>query len=140
MALQGEPGSAVTSGGGVPGRKGEPGTPGIPVRNWENRMILRILYNVAHTLPISVKSVCELLLMSCIKGTPGQPGIHGTKGAAGVPGTPGQDGRPGLPGTPGLSIKVGFLFCFFLPLFIKYPLTCPRCSFILPYTKNSTEK
>lgn len=82
-------------------------------------MILSILHNVvaSHKLPISVKSVYELLLMSCIKGTPGQPGIDGTKGAAGVPGIPGQDGRPGLPGTPGLSIKVGFLFCFFLPVY-----------------------
>lgn len=32
LMLQGEPGSAI-SGGGLPGRKGEPGIPGIPVRN-----------------------------------------------------------------------------------------------------------
>lgn len=63
--------------------------------------------------------------MSCIKGTPGQPGIGGTKGAAGDPGIPGQDGRPGLPGTQGLSIKVGFLFCFFLPPFRKIPSHLP---------------
>lgn len=30
--LQGEPGSVV-SGGGIPGRKGEPGIPGSPVRS-----------------------------------------------------------------------------------------------------------
>lgn len=35
VGLQGEPGSVVTSGGGFPGRKGEPGIPGIPVRNWK---------------------------------------------------------------------------------------------------------
>lgn len=83
-------------------------------------MILRILHNVVVTqfydLSLkpgsSVEVVYSLLVMLCIKGT---PGIEGTKGAAGLPGIPGQDGRPGLPGTPGLSIKVGFMSCFLSP-------------------------
>lgn len=62
---------------------------------------------------ISVVCVFSLPVMLCVKGTPGRPGIEGIKGATGLPGIPGQDGRSGLPGTPGLSIKVGFLCCFF---------------------------
>lgn len=96
--------------------------PRNPSKKLEKRMILRILHNVyvyasqfhdSSCKPeISVECVFSLLVMLCIKGTPGQSGIDGTKGAAGLPGIPGQDGRPGLPGTTGLSFKVGVRCCF----------------------------
>lgn len=39
LMLQGEPGSVI-SGGGLPGRKGEPGIPGIPVSDYSTELSL----------------------------------------------------------------------------------------------------
>lgn len=107
--FQGEPGSAI-SGGGLPGRKGEPGISGVPVRGKLESIVLRY----GHTFLNKESSAFILTsVVLCVKGTSGRPGSDGAKGVPGVPGTPGQDGRPGIPGTPGLSIKVSLLPCFY---------------------------
>lgn len=93
------------SGVGLPGRKGEPGIPGIPVRH---KLGSRMFYNTGHHMITHDQKIGFTLygLILPLQGTPGQPGSDGAKGASGLPGIPGQDGLPGLPGTQGVSVKV----------------------------------
>ena len=103
---QGEPGS-VLSGGGLPGRKGEPGIPGIPVsRVWfcPELYLDDTAVERTHGVPASCSSALGVSVSP--QGSLGLPGSNGAKGFTGSPGIPGQDGRPGLPGAQGVFIKV----------------------------------
>lgn len=59
VILQGEPGSAV-SGGGLPGRKGEPGIPGIPVQN-------KLMSNTGKICTFRKKGIGDIcLILKCM--------------------------------------------------------------------------
>lgn len=58
LMLQGEPGSVV-SGGGIPGRKGEPGIPGSPVRNkLENGLLFESVFSTWIILNLLFRESC----------------------------------------------------------------------------------
>lgn len=68
---QGEPGSTI-SGGGLPGRKGEPGIPGIPVRNkLENRTLSRCFGCTKSFLYINQHLCCVLRVLQVVQAAMG---------------------------------------------------------------------